>query len=174
MSEENKVSNETVVDSGAENVAQDLAQSEHIAESKKYRKRAQDAEKQLSELQQQLKDQENLKLKEKEEFKTLYEKVSLENEGLSKEAGKWKTCEENKKASLLEQIPEDKREQFKNKDLETLELVVSTIAKQPSPEPQVRGTVKSPAKDVTGWADMSKADKKSNWKDILAQYTKNK
>ena len=55
-----------------------------------------------------------------------------------------------------------------------MELVVSTIAKQPSPEPQVRGTVKSPAKDVTGWADMSKADKKSNWKDILAQYTKNK
>ena len=42
-----------------------------IAESKKYRTRAQDAEKQLAELQQKLEQQENVKLKEKEEFKTL-------------------------------------------------------------------------------------------------------
>ena len=172
MSEEKQVSNETVVDSGAENVAQDLAQSEHIAESKKYRKRAQEAENKLAELEKKLESQENLKLKEKEEFKTLYEKVSLENENLSKKAAKWQTYEENRKTSLLEQLPKDKREQFLNKDLETLELVVSTITKQTAPEPQVRGTVKTPAKDVSGWTNMSKADRKSNWKDIVAQYTK--
>ena len=40
MSEETKVSNEAVADSGAENVVQESAQNEHIAESKKYRKRA--------------------------------------------------------------------------------------------------------------------------------------
>ena len=39
MSEETKVSNETVVDSGTENVTQDNAQNEYIAESKKYRKK---------------------------------------------------------------------------------------------------------------------------------------
>ena len=172
MSEEKQVSNETVVDSGTENVVQETAQSEHIAESKKYRKRAQEAESQLAELNKKLESQENLKLKEKEEFKTLYEKVSLENESLSKQAGQWKTYEENKKTSLLEQLPKDKREQFLNKDLETLELVVSTITKQSASEPQVRGTVKAPAKDINGWENMNKADKKSNWKDIVAQYTK--
>jgi hypothetical protein len=172
MSEENKVSNETVVEKGTENVTQEVAQNEYIAESKKYRKRAQDAESKLSELEKRLENQETLKLKEKEEFKTLYEKVSLENENLSKQATKWKTYEENRKTSLLEKLPEDKRETFKNKDLDTLELVVSTITKQSAPEPKVRGTVKSPSKDVSGWESMSKADKKSNWTDILAQYTK--
>ena len=44
MSEETKVSNETEVDSGTENVTQEPAQNEYIAESKKYRKRAQEAE----------------------------------------------------------------------------------------------------------------------------------
>ena len=51
MSEETKVSNEAVADSGAENVVQESAQSEHIAESKKFRKRAQDAETKLTNLQ---------------------------------------------------------------------------------------------------------------------------
>ena len=36
MSEEKVVSNETVVEQGTENVAQDNAQKEYIAESKKY------------------------------------------------------------------------------------------------------------------------------------------
>ena len=66
MSEENQVSNEAVADSGTENVIQEAAQSEHIAESKKYRKRAQDAESQLADLKKQLQDQENAKLKEKD------------------------------------------------------------------------------------------------------------
>jgi len=48
MSEETKVSNETEVDSGTENVTQEPAQNEYIAESKKYRKRAQEAESKLS------------------------------------------------------------------------------------------------------------------------------
>tara|TARA_Y100000593_G_scaffold93398_1_gene188120 strand:- start:46 stop:567 length:522 start_codon:yes stop_codon:yes gene_type:complete len=172
MSEETKVSNEAVVDSGTENVTQEVAQNEYIAESKKYRKRAQDAESQNAVLKKQLQDLEDSKLKEKEEYKTLYEKKSSENESLTAQANKWKTYEDNRKTKLLEQIPEDKREQFKNKDLETLELVVSTIAKQPSPEPQVRGAVKSPTKDISGWENMSKEDRKSNWSDIIAQYTK--
>ena len=66
MSEENQVSNEAVADSGTENVIQETAQSEHIAESKKYRKRAQDAESRLADLEKKLESQENAKLKEKE------------------------------------------------------------------------------------------------------------
>jgi len=61
MSEENAVSNETVVDNGTENVTQESAQNEYIAESKKYRKRAQDAETQLAKLNKKLESQENAK-----------------------------------------------------------------------------------------------------------------
>ena len=77
MSEENQVSNETVVEKDTENVTQEPAQNEYIAESKKYRKRAQDAESKLANLQKQLESQENAKLKQKEEYKTLAEKYEL-------------------------------------------------------------------------------------------------
>ena len=63
MSEENVVSNETVVDNDTENVTQESAQNEYIAESKKYRKRAQDAESQLADLKSKLQNQENEKLR---------------------------------------------------------------------------------------------------------------
>ena len=78
MSEENKVSNETVVEKGTENVTQELAQNEYIAESKKYRKRAQDAESQNADLKKQLENQQNQKLKENEEYKTLAEKYEAQ------------------------------------------------------------------------------------------------
>jgi len=83
MSEETQVSDEAVVDNGTENNTQEPAQNEYIAESKKYRKRAQDAETRLAKLEQQLQSQENAKLKEKEEFKTLAEKLEAENTSLS-------------------------------------------------------------------------------------------
>ena len=60
MSEETKVSNEAVADAGTENDVQETAQSEHIAESKKSRKRAQEAASQLAEANKKLESQENL------------------------------------------------------------------------------------------------------------------
>jgi len=172
MSEENQVSNEAVVDNGTENVTQEAAQNEYIAESKKYRKRAQDAETQLAKLNKKLESQENAKLKEKEEFKTLAEKLEAENTSLNSYKEKYDSLVEQRKASLLEKLPEDKREQFNNKDLDVLEFMVSELSSKAPVEPQVRGTVKAPKKDVGDWTKLSKEDKKSNWKDIMAQYTK--
>ena len=63
MSEETKVSNETVVESGTEDVTQEVAQNEYIAESKKYRKRAQEAESELAKLKKTIAAQEEEKLK---------------------------------------------------------------------------------------------------------------
>ena len=83
MSEEKVVSNEAVADNGTENVTQDNAQNEYIAESKKYRKRAQDAETQLTNLQKKLESQENTKLKQKEEYKVLAEKYEAQVNELS-------------------------------------------------------------------------------------------
>ena len=48
-----------------ENVTQENAQSEYIAESKKYRKRAKDAESKLATLERKLKTQKEAELKEK-------------------------------------------------------------------------------------------------------------
>ena len=90
MSEEN---NTTVEETASENTVIETPQvspnEELIAESKKYRKRAQDAEARLSEYEKAKSQAEENRLKEKEEFKTLYEKVSSENEGLKLNAEKW-------------------------------------------------------------------------------------
>ena len=140
MSEENAVSNEAVADNGAENVTQDLAQNEYIAESKKYRKRAQDAETQLTNLQKKLESQENTKLKQKEEYKTLAEKYEAQVNELSPFKDKYDGLVEQRKSKLLDRLPEDKRETFKNKDLDVLEFMVDELQIKPA-EPSARNLV---------------------------------
>ena len=172
MSEEKIVSNEAVVDNGTENVDQELAQSEYIAESKKYRKRAQEAESQLAQLNKKLESQENAKLKEKEEFKTLAEKFEAEVGNLSPYKDKYEALVEQRKTSLLEKLPEDKREQFINKDLDVLEFMVSELSSKTSVEPQARGTVKTNNKKVQNWTKLDSKEKAKNWADIIKSYTK--
>jgi thymidylate synthase len=170
MSEENKVSNEAVVESGTENVTQESAQNEYIAESKKYRKRAQEAESKLAELNKQLEAQENAKLKEKEEFKTLAEKLEAENTSLNDYKQRYESIVEQRKSALLEQLPEDKREHFKDKELDVLEFMVSELGSKTTNEPTARGTVKAKS-PIEGWSKMSQGDKKKHWKDIIKSYT---
>jgi len=169
MSEENQVPNEAVVDSGTENVVQEVAQNEHIAESKKYRKRAQDAESQLANLQKQLQDQENIKLKENEEYKTLAEKYEAQVNELNPYKEKYQGLIDQRRNVLLEKLPEDKRETFKNKDIDVLELITSELSSKPLNEPQARGTVKSKTKSYTS---LTNDEKKQNWADIVKSFAK--
>ena len=140
MSEENQVSNETVVEQDTENITQDNAQNEYIAESKKYRKRAQDAETQLTNLQKKLESQENAKLKQKEEYKTLSEKYEAQVNELSPFKDKYDSLVDQRKSKLLDRLPEDKRETFKNKDLDVLEFMVDEL-KTKTQEPSARNLV---------------------------------
>ena len=160
MSEENKVSNETVVEQDTENVAQESAQNEYIAESKKYRKRAQEAESQLAKLQKTIAAQEEEKQKEKEDFKSLYEKVSSENANLSKDAERWKSYESNKRAALLDRHPEDERESLSRLDLETLEYVTNKISKPTNPEVVGRAKVSAPTSNKS-WKDMTDDERRA-------------
>ena len=154
MSEETKVSNETVVDSGTENVTQDNAQNEYIAESKKYRKRAQDAENRLAELNKQLESQENAKLKQKEEYKTLAEKYEAQVNELNPFKEKYETLVNQRKSKLLERLPEDKRETFKNKDLDVLEFMVSEL-KTKTQEPSARNLVGTKNTEFGGYGSFA-------------------
>ena len=108
---------EAVSESNATGTPQVSPNDELIAESKKYRKRAQDAENRLSHLEKSLAQAEDDKLKEKEEFKTLYEKASSKVESLSTNAEKWTKYEESRRSSLLESHPEDDRESLSKLDL---------------------------------------------------------
>ena len=154
MSEEQVVSNEAEVETGTENVTQDNAQNEYIAESKKYRKRAQDAENKLAKLNKQLESQENAKLKEKEEFKTLAEKYEAQVNELSPFKEKYEGLVEQRRNVLLERLPEDKRETFKNKDLDVLEFMVSEL-KTKTQEPSARNLVGTKNTEFGGYSSFA-------------------
>ena len=137
-----------------ENVAQESAQNEYIAESKKYRKRAQDAETKLANLQKQLETQQNQKLKEKEEYKTLAEKYEAQVNDLNPYKDKYEGLVEQRRNVLLERLPEDKRETFKNKDLDVLEFMVSEL-KTKTQEPSARNLVVTKNTEFGGYTSFA-------------------
>tara|TARA_Y100000310_G_scaffold309885_1_gene354469 strand:+ start:348 stop:878 length:531 start_codon:yes stop_codon:yes gene_type:complete len=143
-----------------------------IAESKKYRTRAQDAEKQLAELQQKLEQQENVKLKEKEEFKTLAEKFEAEVNELSPYKEKYDSLYNQRKSQLLNKLPEDQRDKFKNKDIEVLEFMIENMPKADFREPNAQGGIQKTG-SPSNWVKLSAEEKRANWDSIIDSY-KNK
>ena len=175
MSEENKVATETASEETTKETTNDSTDNGVlIAESKKYRKRSQEAEAQLAELKSQLAKAEEDKLKEKEDFKTLYEKVASENESLAANSEKWSKYEEAKRVSLIEQHPEDDREALMGLPLDTLEYVTSKINSSKANAPEVVGNPRSNHKQFNeDWTKMDERDRRANWDNIVAS-AKNK
>ena len=180
MSEENNtVASETVSEQATkETPVSSPDNGSLVAESKKYRKRAQDAEAReiekdarIAELEKKFAKAEETKLKEKEDFKALYEKVSSENKGLLETASKWNKYEETKRNSLLEKHPEEERENLAKLDLETLEFVTNKINGAKANAPQVAGNARQeiPSEPVD-WAN--KESLKKNWATIVANAQK--
>ena len=130
-----------------------------IAESKKYRSRAQDAEARIAEMEKKMAKAEESKLKEKEDFKALYEKVSSENETLSSVADKWTKYEETRRASLLEKHPEEERESQQGLPLDTLEFVTNKINGVKANAPEVAGRTKKAVSNKP-YAEMTDAEKR--------------
>ena len=169
MSEETKVATETASEETTKETTNDSTDnSALIAESKKYRNRSQEAETRLAELESKLAKAEETKLKEKEDFKALYEKVSSENESLSANADKWSKYEEDKRVSLIEQHPEEDRESLAKLPLDTLEYVTGKINSSKANAPEVVGNPRGNTELPKDWTKMSSDDLKNNWDDIVA------
>ena len=170
MSEETKVAPETASEETTQETTNDSTDnSALIAESKKYRKRSQEAEARLAKLETQLKNAEDAKLKEKEDFKTLYEKVASENESLAANSEKWSKYEKAKRVSLIEQHPEDDREALVGLPLDTLEYVTSKINSSKANAPEVVGNPRSNHKQVNeDWTKMDERERRANWDNIVA------
>ena len=171
MSEETKtVASETVSEQPTqESSTESTDVGALIAESKKYRNRSQDAEARIAKMEKKMAKADETKLKEKEDFKSLYEKVSSEIESLSSVAEKWTKYEETRRASLLESHPEEDRESLVNLPLDTLEFVTNKINNVQN---------KQNAKEVVGrtknvvttkpFSDMTDAEKRQWHKDVMA------
>ena len=170
MSQENsQVASETVSEQPTQETTSNSTDvSSLVAESKKYRKRSQDAESRLAELEKKLASAEEAKLKEKEDFKALYEKVSSDNESLTANAQKWNKYEENRRNTLLQAAPEEERERLAGLDLDTLEYVTGKISNDKPNMPEVVGRARN-VQPQKSYLEMNEQERRANWGNILKQ-----
>ena len=78
-----------------------------------------------------------------------------------------------RKEALLSLIPEEKREQFQNKDLDVLEFVVSEISSKTPSEPNVHNQVRG-SQIPSDWTTLPKDERKANWGNILRKIANRK
>ncbi len=151
-----------------------------IAESKKYRQRSQSAEAELNELKENLKLQETKQLEEKEEFKSLYEGLKIENEKLKPIVENFEIQEKQRREHLLSQLSDDDQEIYQDLTTIKLEKHIERLGKnkvQISDAKEVTSSGKFASN--TKWADLSDKDReaaKKNptlWKQIVEGYAKN-
>ena len=169
MSEETKVNTETVSEETTTGTTQDSSNEGLIAESKKYRKRAQEAEIRLSELEKKMDSVKQAELKEKEEWKTLYEESAIKVESLTATADKWNLYEDERKSSLLEKHPEDERANLAELPLKQLEYITDKINNIKPNMPEVLGNPRQSA-PTKSYSEMSADERKENWGDIVKQF----
>ena len=176
MSEENKIVEEQAV-------AETPTQEENnevgslIAESKKYRTRAQSAEAELNELKESLKLQEQKRLEEKEEFKSLYENVKAENEKLKPVVEQFEIQEKQRREHLLSQLSDEDQEIYQDLSTLKLEKHIERLGKnkvQISDAKEVTSSGKFA--ENTKWSDLSEKDRQEArrnpklWKQIVEGY----
>lgn len=155
-------------------LSQELEQLKtRLAASEGEREKLESIRKELEETRQAAKERERKALEEQGQYKTVAEmqaeelkktkeqleamaKEKTELEGLKVEAEAWKSYQEERRKSLLEQLPEERREKFSSASLDLLEETVALIGGKPV------GTFTGGSKQqVTGkgskWSEMDDA-----------------
>ena len=154
MSEEQQVSNEPVGNEDTKATETKTADvSELITESKKYRKRSQAAESRVAELEAKINSFEDKRLLEKEEFKTLYEKVSVENEANKAIANKWATYESAERETLLKQVSDDEKAEWENSPLNLLKKYVAKSTVKTNNPSHIDNLSRGKNQDLGGYKD---------------------
>ena len=170
MSEETKVAPETASEETTTETTNDSTDnSALIAESKKYRKRSQEAEARLAELESKLSKAAEAKMIEEGKKDELITKYQSENESLVANSEKWAKYEDAKKANLIEQHPEEDRESLANLPLDTLEYVTNKINNSKSNAPEVAG---NPRKTVPAkpFSEMNQREKREHHEAVIKRY----
>ena len=167
MSEEKQVAPETASEETTKETTNDSTDNSGlIAESKKYRKRSQEAEAQLAELKASLSKAEEAKMIEEGKKDELIAKYQSDNESLVANSEKWAKYEEGKRASLIEQHPEEDREVMARLPLDALEIVTNKINSSKANAPEVVGNPRgtTPSKP---FSEMNETEKRAWHKNVL-------
>ena len=122
--------------------------------SQKQRQRARKAEAELEKVNARNKKMEEDSLIEQNKYEELWENDKADAE-------ENRSYKKNRRAKLLDSLPEDKRDKFKNLDLISLEAVVEELATNTNKEPMkaVPGQVSTPPLNKA-YKDMTDAEKR--------------
>jgi len=144
-----------------------------IAESKKYRSRAQEAEAQLSELRKSLEKQEEEKLVQQNKWEELANKRQSELDSIKSDYERLMTAEQAYKEELLGTLSEEERESFKDLSTTQLKVITDKINNQSQ---DVVATSSTPARSSNpgnkDWVNMSSEERRANWGSIIQSYVK--
>jgi|TARA_R100000455_G_C6204940_1_gene74425 DNA repair exonuclease SbcCD ATPase subunit len=145
-----------------------------IAESKKYRTRAQEAESKLAELQSSLEKKKEEELAKQNKWEELATKRQSELDLIKTDYERLKGAEEAYKEELLNSLGEEERETFK--DLSVSQLRTLSEKLKIEVQEKVPDTSSTPSATVNtnnkSWVDMSNEERRANWGAILQSYVK--
>tara|TARA_R100000742_G_C4275040_1_gene95297 strand:+ start:1042 stop:1566 length:525 start_codon:yes stop_codon:yes gene_type:complete len=150
-------------DSSAENV--------FLADAKKYRKRAQEAENKLNELQAKLNEQEEAKLQKNSEWQELANKYKSERDEYKTLADEGQQIKESVRKDLLDQLSDEDKEFAIDLDTDKLQKFVSRSFKQ-TVKTNESSSSPMPDRNVNPFTQMDKNERRSNWSKVLSNYAK--
>jgi type II secretory pathway pseudopilin PulG len=144
---------------------------ELVYEAKKARKKAQEAQAKVEQLQSQIKAIEDAKLKEQENYKQLSERLEEENDSLKNDADKGRKLVDRLKSEALESLPEEGRKFAEDMDVEKAMDFVKYFDQQTKPA-TTNESASSPTPSDTRnpFSELSKDERQANWDAILQSY----
>ena len=161
MSKEAKVATETVSEETTQEATTGTTDvGALIAESKKYRKRSQDAEARLSKLESELAKAEEAKMIQEGKKDELIEKYRAENESLTTKAEKYDSLVAQETEMILSKFPEEEREELASLGITSLRVLNKKIENSKPNAPEVVGTSKGFTTNKS-WGEMSEAEKRA-------------
>ena len=145
---------------------QSLYNSE-VGNAKKQRHRAQTAEQELAQLKDNIKKQEEASLIEQNKYKELYESEKNEKDLYLEKAKQFDDFIKTEKESLLSQLSDEDKEEFKDLPLKALKKVVSKVTSvKPDPMKPVAGAVKQVQMNKP-YSEMTETERKAWHASIL-------
>ena len=145
----------------------------YIAESKKYRTRAQEAETKLAKLKSNIAKQEDKRLAEQNEWKELAEKRQTHIDSMETDYTRLKNAEEAYREELLNGLSDDDKESFGDLSVTQLRTLTDKLNQKINNVVPTSGTpARSSNPTNKNWLDMSADERRANWGDILQGYKK--
>ena len=143
---------------------------DEVQNAKKLRKRAQDAEVSIQDFTKQQETQKVKQLRKQEKFQELSENLQKQLDAVTPYKEKWETHEATRREALLSKLPEEDREALSQKDLDTLEYIVSIKEQSKPVNPQHQASAPRKVNLDKPYDQMNEQERRAWHEDIMKNY----